>query len=150
VVRPSDALYKGSSQLFGRRRRAMRWDPSLTTPVAQTQKRGGVVARRRPRRRAAPEPDRSCWPLDEALHKLAGHLPRQVPASRVARNFAGLTGEHACGVLNISQTTADRLLWPNARAWLQTEVPAAKTRDARKILSDFTTGAFADCFAQCG
>jgi len=68
----------------------------------------------------APTPDEELVALDEALAKLARQDP--VKASLVElRYFAGLTGEEAADVLDISPSTADRH-WAYARAWLQAEV----------------------------
>jgi len=58
--------------------------------------------------------------LDEALEKLS--KKDKVKADLVKlRYFAGLTGEQAAEVLNISLSTADRY-WAYARSWLRLEI----------------------------
>ena len=86
----------------------------------QTQKRGGGGERLPLEAMAAPEPDAELLALDEALHRLAVIDPIKARLVEL-RYFAGLTGEQAAEVLNISPTTADRY-WAYARAWLQAEV----------------------------
>ena len=69
---------------------------------------------------AAPEPEDDLLALDKALEKLAGQDPVKARLVEL-RYFAGLTGEQAAEVLQISPTTADRH-WAYARAWLQAEI----------------------------
>ena len=69
---------------------------------------------------AAPEIDLEVVALDEALRKLAEADPIKARLVEL-RYFAGLTGEQAAKVLDISPSTADRH-WAYARAWLRNEV----------------------------
>jgi RNA polymerase sigma factor (TIGR02999 family) len=86
----------------------------------QSQKRGGDWQRQPLDDVACPEDDADLLALDEALTKLA--LQDPVKAKLVElRYFAGLTGDEAARVLDISPTTADRY-WAYARAWFQAEV----------------------------
>jgi RNA polymerase sigma factor (TIGR02999 family) len=68
----------------------------------------------------APEKCRELLSLDEALSKLAVQDPAKARLVEL-RYFAGLTGDEAAKVLNISPATADRF-WAFARAWLHSEV----------------------------
>ncbi len=69
---------------------------------------------------AAPLPDDESLALHEALGRLAELDPMKAKLVEL-RYFAGLTGDEAAQVLDISPATADRH-WAYARAWLQTEV----------------------------
>jgi RNA polymerase sigma factor (TIGR02999 family) len=86
----------------------------------QARKHGGGLRRQPLDGVAAPEPDDDLLALDEALQKLAGQDPVKARLVEL-RYFAGLTGEQAAEVLQISPTTADRH-WAYARAWLRTEI----------------------------
>jgi len=86
----------------------------------RARKRGGGLQRQPLEGVAAPEPDDDLLTLDEALQKLAGQDPVKARLVEL-RYFAGLTGEQAAEVLQISPTTADRH-WAYARAWLQAEI----------------------------
>jgi RNA polymerase sigma factor (TIGR02999 family) len=86
----------------------------------QTLKRGGNRHRQPLEAVAAPEPDDNLVALDEALQKLAALDPLKARLVEL-RYFAGLTGEHAAEILEISPTTADRH-WAYARAWLRVEI----------------------------
>jgi RNA polymerase sigma factor (TIGR02999 family) len=86
----------------------------------QARKRGGGLHRQPLEGVAAPEPEDDLLALDEALEKLAGQDPVKARLVEL-RYFAGLTGEQAAEVLQISPTTADRH-WAYARAWLQAEI----------------------------
>jgi RNA polymerase sigma factor (TIGR02999 family) len=69
---------------------------------------------------AAPEADDQVLALDAALIRLAERDP--VKARLVdLRYFAGLTGDQAAVILDISPKTADRY-WAYARAWLRREM----------------------------
>ena len=68
----------------------------------------------------APEPDKELLALDEALQKLSTSDPIKARLVEL-RYFAGLTGEQAAEILDISPATADRH-WAFAKAWLRTEV----------------------------
>jgi RNA polymerase sigma factor (TIGR02999 family) len=85
-----------------------------------TRKRGGGLQRHDLDEIAAPEPDEKMLALDEALDRFAAMDPQKARLVEL-RYFAGLTGEQAAEVLDISPTTADRY-WAYARAWLQAEV----------------------------
>jgi RNA polymerase sigma factor (TIGR02999 family) len=69
---------------------------------------------------AAPEPDDDLLALDTALAKLAERDPVKARLVEL-RYFAGLTGDQAAKVLEISTSTADRH-WVYARAWLRREL----------------------------
>jgi RNA polymerase sigma factor (TIGR02999 family) len=86
----------------------------------QARKRGGGLHRKPLEAVAAPEADEELLALDEALSKLANQDPVKARLVEL-RYFAGLTGEEAAAVLQISPTTADRH-WAYARAWLQAEI----------------------------
>jgi RNA polymerase sigma factor (TIGR02999 family) len=64
--------------------------------------------------------DEELLALDEALGRLAVLDPIKAQLVEL-RYFAGLTGEQAAEVLEISPSTADRY-WVFARAWLQADV----------------------------
>lgn len=68
----------------------------------------------------APLPDDETLALHDALERLAEMDPTKAKLVEL-RYFAGLTGDEAAQVLNISPATADRH-WAYARAWLQTAV----------------------------
>jgi RNA polymerase sigma factor (TIGR02999 family) len=65
-------------------------------------------------------PDAELLALEEALQRLAEQDPLKARLVEL-RYFAGLTGDEAAEVLEISPSTADRH-WVFARAWLQAEV----------------------------
>jgi RNA polymerase sigma factor (TIGR02999 family) len=83
-------------------------------------KRGGGRKRNELEDIAAPYADEELLALDEALQKLAEQDPLKAKLVEL-RYFAGLTGDQAAEVLDISPATADRH-WAYARAWLQAEV----------------------------
>jgi RNA polymerase sigma factor (TIGR02999 family) len=83
-------------------------------------KRGGGLERQELTDVAALRPDEELIAVEEALQRLAELDPIKARLVEL-RFFAGLTGEQAAAVLNISPATADRY-WAYARAWLQTEV----------------------------
>ena len=86
----------------------------------RAQKRGGGRKRNELEDMAAPHDDEELLALDEALQKLAKQDPLKAKLVEL-RYFAGLTGDQAAEVLDISSATADRH-WAYARAWLQAEV----------------------------
>jgi RNA polymerase sigma factor (TIGR02999 family) len=86
----------------------------------RAQKRGANFQRQPLDAVAAPEIDVEVIALDEALGKLAEADPIKARLVEL-RYFAGLTGEQAAKVLDISPATADRH-WTYARAWLRNEV----------------------------
>jgi RNA polymerase sigma factor (TIGR02999 family) len=69
---------------------------------------------------AAPLQDEELLALDAALAKLAEHDPVKARLVEL-RYFAGLTGDQAAELLDISPSTADRY-WVYARAWLRREM----------------------------
>jgi RNA polymerase sigma factor (TIGR02999 family) len=69
---------------------------------------------------AAPEADEELLSLDAALEKLALVHPLKARLVEL-RYFAGLTGDQAAKILDISPSTADRH-WIFARAWLRREI----------------------------
>jgi RNA polymerase sigma factor (TIGR02999 family) len=83
-------------------------------------KRGGGLERQDFADVAAPRPDEELIALEGALQHLSEIDPVKARLVEL-RFFAGLTGEQAAAVLDISPATADRY-WAYARAWLQTEV----------------------------
>ena len=68
----------------------------------------------------APEPDENVMALDTALSQFAQRYPLQARLVEL-RYFAGLSGDEAASLLNISPSTADRH-WVFARAWLRRSV----------------------------
>src|SRR3954453_14525089 len=86
----------------------------------RAQKRGASFQRQPLDAVAAPEIDVEVMALDEALGKLAQADPIKARLVEL-RHFAGLTGEQASKVLDISPATADRH-WAYARPWLRNEV----------------------------
>lgn len=84
------------------------------------EKRGGDHRRVPLKDLAASSPDVELLALDEALQRLAEQDPLKARLVEL-RYFAGLTGDEAAEVLEISPSTADRH-WAFARAWLQAEV----------------------------
>jgi RNA polymerase sigma factor (TIGR02999 family) len=68
----------------------------------------------------APEPELDLLALDAALRRLAEHHPLKSKLVEL-RYFAGLTGEEAAAVLDISPSSADRH-WVYTRAWIRREL----------------------------
>jgi RNA polymerase sigma factor (TIGR02999 family) len=112
--------WKGGSHFFAAAAEAMRRILIDNARRRKAQKRGGGWQRQPLDAIAAPEPDEELLALDAALQKLAASEPLKARLVEL-RYFAGLTGEQAAAVLDISPTTADRH-WAYARAWLQAEV----------------------------
>jgi RNA polymerase sigma factor (TIGR02999 family) len=69
---------------------------------------------------AAPEANLDLLALDTALRRLAEHDPIKARLVEL-RYFAGLTGEQAAAVLQISPSSADRQ-WVYTKAWLRREL----------------------------
>jgi RNA polymerase sigma factor (TIGR02999 family) len=88
----------------------------------QSRKHGGGRARQELDAEAvvAPEPDLDLLALDAALRRLAEHDPIKARLVEL-RYFAGLTGEQAAAVLQLSPSSADRI-WVYTRAWLRREL----------------------------
>lgn len=86
----------------------------------RTAKHGGDRAREPLDAIVVPEKCQELLALDEALNRLAAQDPIKARLVEL-RYFAGLTGEEAAKVLDISPATADRY-WAYARAWLHAEV----------------------------
>jgi RNA polymerase sigma factor (TIGR02999 family) len=121
LVGPDKARsYKDRGHFFAAAATAMRRILIDGARRKQTEKRGGGMQRQILENIAAPVPDDELLALDEALLKLAAADPVKAQLVEL-RYFAGLTGEQAAEVLDISPTTADRH-WAYARAWLQAEV----------------------------
>ncbi len=85
-----------------------------------TDKRGGRAGRVEMADWEAPMPDDRLVALDAALTQLALTKPDYAQLIEL-RYFAGLTGDEAASVLQISPATADRM-WRYARAWLKMEI----------------------------
>jgi RNA polymerase sigma factor (TIGR02999 family) len=86
----------------------------------QTVKRGEGIGRDEFPELAAPLPDPELLALDEALSRLAELKPEHAKLVEL-RFFAGMTGNEAASVLQVSPATADRM-WRYARAWIQQEL----------------------------
>jgi RNA polymerase sigma factor (TIGR02999 family) len=112
--------FRDRSHFFAAAAMAMRRIVIDSARRKQARKRGGGLHRQPLEGVAAPEPEDDLLALDEALEKLAGQDPVKARLVEL-RYFAGLTGEQAAEVLQISPTTADRH-WAYARAWLQAEI----------------------------
>ena len=112
--------YKDRNHFFATAAQAMRRVLIDSARRKLTQKRGGGGVRQPLDAVAAPEPDVELLALDVALCKLATIDPIKARLDEL-RYFAGLTGEQAAEVLEISPTTADSY-WAYTRAWLQNEV----------------------------
>ncbi len=69
---------------------------------------------------AVPAEDQDILDLDEALARFAAIYPQKAKLVEL-RFFAGLTGDEAARILEISPSTADRD-WVFARAWLRSEM----------------------------
>jgi RNA polymerase sigma factor (TIGR02999 family) len=113
-------LYRDRSHFFAAASAAMRRILIDQARRKHSQKRGGRVERQELHDIAAPQPDAELLALDQALEKLAVVDPVKAKLVEL-RYFAGLSGDQAAEVLDISPSTADRY-WAYARAWLQAEV----------------------------
>ena len=87
---------------------------------------GGLLQRQElhPEQAFVPEPNGDLIALDDALRKFAAQYPLHARIVEL-RYFAGLTGEEAARLVNISASTADRH-WVFARAWLRRELQGEK------------------------
>jgi RNA polymerase sigma factor (TIGR02999 family) len=112
--------YRDSSHFFAAAAGAMRRILIEQARRKQAQKRGSGLERRSLDGLAAPVRDDELLALDEALERLARLDPVKAQLVEL-RFFAGLTGDQAAAVLDVSPSTADRH-WVYARAWLQAEV----------------------------
>jgi RNA polymerase sigma factor (TIGR02999 family) len=79
---------------------------------------------------AAPEPNLDLLALDAALDRLAEQDPLKARLVEL-RYFAGLTGDQAAAVLEISPSSADRQ-WVYTRAWLRRELDFGAEPQQRK------------------
>jgi RNA polymerase sigma factor (TIGR02999 family) len=131
LVGPSLAEAAGSDKQFANRRHffaaaaeAMRRILIERARHKQRRKHGGGRHRveLQPDLLAAAEPADQLLALDAALTKFADRYPLHARLVEL-RYFAGLTGEQAAQVLDISPSTADRH-WVFARAWLRRELHA--------------------------
>ena len=112
--------YRDRKHFFASAATAMRRILVDSARAKQTEKRGGGHAREPLPEVAAPLPDDELLALNEALVDLAAQDPLKAQLIEL-RYFAGLTGDQAAEVLEISPSAADRH-WAFARAWLQTKV----------------------------
>jgi RNA polymerase sigma factor (TIGR02999 family) len=112
--------YRDRSHFFATAATAMRRILVDIARAKQSDKRGGLRARKPLEEVAAPLPDDELLALHVALDQLAVDDPLKAQLVEL-RYFAGLTGDQAADVLGISPSTADRH-WAFARAWLQTKV----------------------------
>jgi RNA polymerase sigma factor (TIGR02999 family) len=120
VGRDDSRRWKDRGHFFAAVAQAMRRILVDNARRKRTQKRGANLQRQPLDAVAAPEIDVEVVALDEALRKLAE--ADSIKARLVElRYFAGLTGDQAAKVLDISSATADRH-WAYARAWLRNEV----------------------------
>ena len=121
LVGPDDSRrWKDRGHFFAAAAQAMRRILVDNARRKRAQKRGAGLQRQPLDAVAAPEIDVELVALDEALRKLAESEPIKARLVEL-RYFAGLTGEQAAKVLDISPATADRH-WAYARAWLRNEV----------------------------
>jgi RNA polymerase sigma factor (TIGR02999 family) len=116
----NDRSWKDRGHFFAAAAQAMRRILVDNARRKRAQKRGANFQRQPLDAVAAPEIDVEVVALDEALRKLAESEPIKARLVEL-RYFAGLTGEQAAKVLDISPATADRH-WAYARAWLRNEV----------------------------
>jgi RNA polymerase sigma factor (TIGR02999 family) len=130
LVRPDPAqAWNGRGHFFGAAAEAMR---RILVEAARRKARarhGGGFRRRElhPDISPAPEPAADLLALDAALRKFADRYPVHARLVEL-RYFAGLTGEQAAAVLDLSASTADRH-WVFARAWLRRELGAEVSPD---------------------
>jgi RNA polymerase sigma factor (TIGR02999 family) len=116
----NDRSWKDRGHFFAAAAQAIRRILVDNARRKRAQKRGANFQRQPLDAVAAPEIDVEVVALDEALRKLAESEPIKARLVEL-RYFAGLTGEQAAKVLDISPATADRH-WAYARAWLRNEV----------------------------
>jgi RNA polymerase sigma factor (TIGR02999 family) len=105
--------YKDRRHFFAAAATAMRRILIDNARRRRAKKRGGGFQRRQLEPSVAAEPDEDLLALDQALEKLAAKEPIKARLVEL-RYFAGLTGEQAAEILDISPTTADRY-WAYAR-----------------------------------
>jgi RNA polymerase sigma factor (TIGR02999 family) len=121
LVGPDDSRrWKDRGHFFAASAQAMRRILVDNARRKRARKRGAGLQRQSLDAVAAPEIELEVVALDEALQKLAETDPIKARLVEL-RYFAGLTGEQAAKVLDISSATADRH-WAYARAWLRNEV----------------------------
>jgi RNA polymerase sigma factor (TIGR02999 family) len=116
----SQRSWKDRGHFFAAAAQAMRRILVDNARRKRAQKHGAGLQRQPLDAIAAPETDDELVALDEALEKLAQADPIKARLVEL-RYFAGLTGEQAAQVLDISPATADRH-WAFARAWLRMAV----------------------------
>lgn len=123
---PDGVRFENRNHFFGAAAESMR---RILIDAARRRarlKHGGQLKREplRPNLIAAMEPDEQLLELDAALNRLAELDPVK---SRLVelRYFAGLTGDQAAEILEISPSTADRH-WAFSKAWLQREMESSK------------------------
>jgi RNA polymerase sigma factor (TIGR02999 family) len=122
VGRDPDRAWNGRGHFFGAAAEAMRRILVEAARRKQRVRHGG--ARRReelgPDLAFAPEPNDNLLAIDAALTRFAAKYPIHARLVEL-RYFAGLTGDQAAALLEISPRTADRH-WLFARAWLRREL----------------------------
>ena len=116
----TDKSYHDRRHFFAAAATAMRRILVDRARAIKTVKRGGELQRQPLQDLAEALPDAELLTLHEALDKLKSADPLKAELVEL-RYFAGLTGDQAAEVLEISPSSADRH-WAFARAWLQTEV----------------------------
>src|SRR5436190_18167754 len=118
----SDQQFANRRHFFAAAAEAMRRILIENARRKQRHKHGGDLQRQElhPDLAAAPEPDDELMALDAALTKLAARDPLNAHLVEL-RFYAGLTGDQAAAILEISPSTADRH-WVFARAWLRREL----------------------------
>lgn len=116
----SPRSYRDRRHFFASAATAMRHILVDNARARRSAKRGGDRERIAMVDVAAPQADEELLALHEALDLLAAEDPLKARLVEL-RYFAGLTGDQAAEVLEISPSAADRL-WMFARSWLQTKV----------------------------
>jgi RNA polymerase sigma factor (TIGR02999 family) len=112
--------YRDRRHFFASAATAMRHILVDAARAKRCEKRGGIRERKPLEDVADHLPDDELLALHEALEQLAAEDPLKARLVEL-RYFAGLTGDQAAEVLEISPSSADRH-WVFARAWLQTKV----------------------------
>lgn len=116
----ADKSYHDRRHFFAAAATAMRRILVDRARAKQTVKRGGDLQREPLQDVAEDLPDAELIALHDALDKLKSKDPLKAELVEL-RYFAGLTGDQAADVLEISASSVDRH-WAFARAWLQNEV----------------------------
>jgi RNA polymerase sigma factor (TIGR02999 family) len=119
--------WDGRAHFFAAAAEAMRRILVENARRKRRRKHGGGLQRQElhPDLAAAPAADEEVLALDAALARLAQQYPVHARLVEL-RYFAGLTGDEAARLLDISPSTADRH-WLFARAWLRRELRGRQT-----------------------